>query len=317
MGSAAVTPVLPTDVLCILMDFLDIRTLKAASLVNRDFKYGADRLIWQSFYICVRADVEDVATADKGLRKIEEGCRIACTRIRPQCIRKFTLTFREYYWGECDAGCEFEQSVLGIVFATLRLLTGLRQWELDLTGASWRDGTDGLMSNLIQGPFPFQLERFTFNAKHYEMDFLSEFLPSQKRITTLFINCHGFTHITLGVPPRPRPLRVLDSGERHLLKNRAITHLFVALMDADEVFDLFNSLNQSTATLQLLWFRALCPVASRAFFQFAADPIAATVVSNLRYLVLETVWGRNIHALSLFSSLEELVKKKKKTRVSL
>ncbi|KAF9510888.1 hypothetical protein BS47DRAFT_36440 [Hydnum rufescens UP504] len=44
-----------------------------------------------------------------------------------------------------------------------------------------------------------------------------------------------------------------------------------------------------------------------AFFQFAADPIAATVVSNLRYLVLEIPREGNIRALSLFSNLEELV----------
>jgi len=47
--------------------------------------------------------------------------------------------------------------------------------------------------------------------------------------------------------------------------------------------------------------------ASQAFFQFVADPIAAAVVSNLRYLVLEAFLGEDIHFISLFHNLEELV----------
>ncbi|KAF9519178.1 hypothetical protein BS47DRAFT_1337404 [Hydnum rufescens UP504] len=241
MGSAAVTPVLPTDVLCILMDFLDIRTLKAASLVNRDFKYGADRLIWQSFYICVSATVYDVVGCNSELRRIEEGCRIACTGIRPQRIRKFTLIFSVYSWDDYYPAGDFEQGILGTVFATLRLLMGLRQLELDLACASGR--IDGLMSNIVRVPFPFQLERFALTKDTYhEMEFLTASQPSPsigRRIPKYAVK----------EPLRRRPLHVLDSGEWHLLKNRPITHLFAALIHADEVFDLFGSLRQTPARM--------------------------------------------------------------------
>jgi hypothetical protein len=285
------------------MEFLDIRTLKTASLVNRDFKYGADRLIWKSFYICV--DAHNIVSCNRELRRIQKGCRIACTGIRPQRIRKFTLTFYEFYSVDPHLAGEFERRILEMIFATLQLLNGLRQLELDLACTSSR--TTSFMSDLIRGPFPFQLERFTLNKRaHHEMCFLSEFLLPQKRITTLSINWGAFIFGASPPPPRPRPLRVLNSGEWHLLKNRPITHLFAALVHPDEVFDLFGSLSQSTATLQLLWFRAPLFLPSDAFFQFAADPIAATVVSNLQYLVLETIQG-DIRVLSLFSNLEELV----------
>jgi hypothetical protein len=287
------------------MEFLDIRTLEAASLVNRDFKYGADRLIWQSFYICVHAHVRDVDTCNRELRRIEEGCHIACTGLRCQGIRKFTLTFSSYYTDDYPTG-EFLQSIMKMVFRMLRRLTGLRQLELDLACAS--PHIDGIMSNLIRGPFPFQLERFALNKVTYaEMDFLPEFLLSQKSIRTLSINWRHIHVWRLKAPRRRRPLRVLDSGEWHLLKNRPITHLFASLIHPDEVFDLFGSLSQSTATLQLLWFRTSVLPPSCAFFRFAANPIATTVVSNLRYLVLEIVPGGDIRPLSLFTNLEELV----------
>ncbi|KAF9519177.1 hypothetical protein BS47DRAFT_77061 [Hydnum rufescens UP504] len=294
MALVAVTPILPHDVLCAMMEFLDIRTLKAASLVNRDFKYGADRLIWQSFYICVHADVEDAGSCDEELRRIEEGCRIVCAGIRPKRIRKFTLTFSEfngfgYDWEDDYPGAEFERSILEMVFARLRVLTGLRQLELDLANASWDGHIDDRMSNLFRESFPFQLERFALTKPSYDdMDFLPKILVSQQSITSLFLNWPS-SMPTGGLSPRLPARRVLDPGQWHVLKDRPITHLFAGLMDGEEVLDLFGSLSRSTATLQLLWFKTPSWRTSEAFFDVAADRIAATVVSTLRYLVLETI----------------------------
>jgi hypothetical protein len=301
----AVTLILPHDVLCAVMEFLDIRTLKAASLVNRDFKYGADRLIWQSFYICVHADVEDAGSCDEELRRIKEGCLIACAGVRPKRIRKFTLTFSGFngfgYEGEYDyPGAEFERSILEMVFTTLWVLTGLRQLELDLAKTSW--DIDGRMSNLVQGSFPFQLERFALTKPSWhDMDSLPKFLAFQKSITSLFLTSMPTDGLFSG-----SPRRVLDPSQWDVLRDRPITHLFARLMDPEEVLDLFVSLSRTTATLQLLWFKTPW-LASQAFSRFVADPIAATVVSNLRYLVLETFGVENIRCLSLFGNLEELV----------
>ncbi|KAF9502996.1 hypothetical protein BS47DRAFT_905265 [Hydnum rufescens UP504] len=146
----------------------------------------------------------------------------------------------------------FERSIQEMVFPTLRLLTGLRQLELDLTGASWDGHIDSHMLNVIRGPFPFQLECFALNKPSSdEMELLSELLVSQQSITCLLLNWSGSTTSLMSCPP---PRHVLDPGQWHLLKNWPITHLFAALMYPDEVSDLFGSLSQSTATLQLLWF---------------------------------------------------------------
>jgi hypothetical protein len=283
------------------MEFLDIRTLETAILVNRDFKYEADRLIWQTFYICVRADIKDVESLDRELHRINEGCRIACAGIRPKRIRKFTLTFSrfngfEYDWEDDFLGAEFQQSILEMAFITLRVSTGLRQLELDLVNACWDRNIDSRMSNLIPESFPFQLERFALTKPSYDdMDFLPKILVSQQSITSLFLD--GPSMLTGGFHP----------GRWHVLKDWPITHLFAGLMESEEVLDLFGSLTRSTATLQLLWFKTPSWHASQAFFDLAADPIAATVVSTLRYLVLETTAVDNARFLPLFSNLEELV----------
>ncbi|KAF9521020.1 hypothetical protein BS47DRAFT_1335127 [Hydnum rufescens UP504] len=62
MSSANNTPVLPHDVLCTLMGFLDIRTLKAASLVNRDLTDRGDRLIAVIPHLRQIGKKQDVAT---------------------------------------------------------------------------------------------------------------------------------------------------------------------------------------------------------------------------------------------------------------
>jgi len=89
--TSSITLKFPYDVICCLIEYLDLDTLKTASLVSRDFKHEADKYLWKSFRIYLYYYNEP---DDSGF--IKERCRFACSRAT--CIRNFELKVAIHGW---------------------------------------------------------------------------------------------------------------------------------------------------------------------------------------------------------------------------